>query len=977
MKKIILLLFAAALTLPLAAVEHIWNFKDGSGSKICKDSGTDPVDLQMLQPDNIVWAREDDRGWFLNFNGGYLRAPNAKMAYADGLVIDIKFAANFKTDYKKPWMLLVGCAYSYYNGYTVMVGQDGSLLVCFPGTSKWYRHYKGVIKHLVDYELKIVQGNERVQVVLNGKILEDFVCKGKNKFSKDRYFLVGGNGGYNFRGNIYTLTVDKFTPEAFVDLKKQKNKKAVIEYPAEEIVPIAGITDPKGTVTVGDFSKFTPKPLIRGSHNRVDWVFRSTSGFFRQAPGSLHAPVRADGSSISYDPQLKGKYNIYIGVRAVTAPGSFSFAIGDTNNPYNVEIGAAGPKKHRNTEIMIEKNVDMTGKKIFFLAGGNMFVGYVKFIPSDNPRKKDYPAWKCVKITRGKKDNAAITQKKIENFFEQGYFKNRIYVDNAPLPPISAISGKRGFILEKRNWMDLAFESNKPVADSGSITLEAAAAPGEFEPVTFIVHALKDVGNITLTIDDKLAANDIKSDITVVRSIRKRTTNYKGASEVINGPQYLERTNTTELKKSVTKQFWITLKIGENVKPGKYKGTLLLTAASGKTSIPLTVTVYPFKLDDHDKMIGFFPDASGFFDNKKLVRSMAEHNINMFYVDSKLELMIKKDQTGKLYVDFSQADVIDYMRDNGMKALVVRSDELSNQSYAAANRDEVCRNLAKSITDEARKRNWGDVIFYGYDEALSVGKERLEASVWANTIFRDLGIKTYNTHIWYKTSRPYQKEVDRLAPLISIFVNRYNTRNLWYVDNWETMENGAKERGRELWSYNIDNAICFAQPAMWRFAMGWFFRTLGKNTGGQSVYAYNHFNHDPYEDLDGGGTDWMYDYPAAPGHKGGFSINYEAIREGIDDLRYIVTLENRIRAAKAQKRDTSAAEKVLNDIKKSFDFTEHHKRSVYLDSFFDKKWSENGKLYCSGKFNLLNGWSLSDYQTARAKIANAIIELDK
>ena len=107
---------------------------------------------------------------------------------------------------------------------------------------------------------------------------------------------------------------------------------------------------------------------------------------------------------------------------------------------------------------------------------------------------------------------------------------------------------------------------------------------------------------------------------------------------------------------------------------------------------------------------------------------------------------------------------------------------------------------------------------------------------------------------------------------------------------------------------------------MWRFALGWFFRTLGKKTRSQFIYAYNHTNSDPYNDLDGGATDWMYDYPAAPGHKGGFAINYEAMREGIDDLRYITTLENQILTARANKIDTTAAETVVANLMNSFDF---------------------------------------------------------
>ncbi len=977
MKKIFyaIIIFAVA-ALPLAAVEHLWNIKDGAGSAVCKDSGSDPVNLKINSSGNVVWAREDDRDWFLNINGGSLSAPKAKMAYPDGVVINVKFSANLQNNYNKAWLPLITCGGNYKDGYSVWVNKDGSLLVSFPGTDSWFNIIKKQIRHLVDYELKVIQGNDRMQLVLNGRIILDKACKGKLQYKGGRTLTVGKTGSYEFYGNLYMLSVDKFNKDAFVKVVPEKKSAAARN--SGEIIPVSGIADPAGTVVFSDFNCFSPAPVVKEAHDGNNWVFRSQSGFFAPAaPGSLHCPESVYAPVINYAPQLKGKYNIYLGVRATKYPNKFSFAVGSTENPYNIEVPAAVGKKHINTEILIASNVDMTGQMIYFLPGGNMFLGYVKFIPAANPRKKDYPVWKGVKITRGKIDHIAIERKRIENLLAQGYFKLCTYVDKTPLPKLHEKSVKRGFVLEKRNWMDLAFNVCKPKSDTGDIALSAAAAPGEFEPVSFIVYGLEDVGKLTLSVDPELAENGIACDITAVRSMIKRTTNYKGASEIMDAPQYLERTNSVELKKGIAKQFWITLKASENTKPGKYAGNLVQSSQKGKTLIPVNFTVYPFKLEDHDRLIGFFPGAEGFFDNKEQIRVMKDHNINLYFVSTKLELPVKKDKNGKLYIDYSYADIVDCMRDCGMKKLVVETDALSDRSRMMPDSKAVCTQLVQSLLSEAKKRSWGKIAFYGYDEALSRGKDRLERSIWANNMFRQLGVKTFNTHIWFKTSRPFQKEVDRLAPTISIFVNRYNTRNLWYVDDWSTMENTAEKSGRELWSYNIDNAICFAQPAMWRFATGWFFKTLGSKTRGQSVYAYNHTGNDPYNDLDGSCTDWMYDYPALGSHKGGFSINYEAIREGVDDLRYIATLEKRIKTARSMKINTAAAEKLLNDIKNSFDFTRHNKESVYLDSVFDKKWTDNGKLYCSGKYNLLNGWTLENYQSARDRIAEAIIALDK
>ena len=113
MKKIILALFTALAVLPLMAVEHIWNIKDGSGSKICKDSGSDPVDLVIRNPEKVVWAREDDRGWFLNYKGGRVEvAPGADINYPEGVIAELNFSVNL-ADVTKPWVCLFSRGVNY------------------------------------------------------------------------------------------------------------------------------------------------------------------------------------------------------------------------------------------------------------------------------------------------------------------------------------------------------------------------------------------------------------------------------------------------------------------------------------------------------------------------------------------------------------------------------------------------------------------------------------------------------------------------------------------------------------------------------------------------------------------------------------------------------------------------------------------------------------------------------------------------
>ncbi|MBR2720193.1 MAG: hypothetical protein IKB74_02550, partial [Lentisphaeria bacterium] len=99
--------------------------------------------------------------------------------------------------------------------------------------------------------------------------------------------------------------------------------------------------------------------------------------------------------------------------------------------------------------------------------------------------------------------------------------------------------------------------------------------------------------------------------------------------------------------------------------------------------------------------------------------------------------------------------------------------------------------------------------------------------------------------------------------------------------------------------------------------------------------------------------------------------------EGTDDLRYIMTLEDRIARAGKAGIDTQAAEKVLKELAASFDFGDNfRKNSVFLDSKFARQYDKNGKRYGEGEFNIPVGWKLADYQQAREKIIAEIIKLN-
>jgi hypothetical protein len=161
-----------------------------------------------------------------------------------------------------------------------------------------------------------------------------------------------------------------------------------------------------------------------------------------------------------------------------------------------------------------------------------------------------------------------------------------------------------------------------------------------------------------------------------------------------------------------------------------------------------------------------------------------------------------------------------------------------------------------------------------------------------------------------------------------------------------------------------------------RFLTGWFFRTVGKGFSGHLMWSYNYIMGSPYTDLDGNHNESAYEFPPRGSRKGGFSINLESMREGIDDLRYVLTLEKLIEEARRRNIPTDSAEAALAKITGSFNEKLFMKKSVYIDSEFEKVFQgTDGKRYAAGRLRTPTGWTFEQYDSFRNSIAREIISL--
>lgn len=949
---------------------HEWKCDDGTGSQTVKCSSTALLNGKILSAKKSRWAQADERGFFLRLDGTSVEIPwQENLDYPDGFILETEFAVDFKASPQSKWFGLLSTGKNYSSGYAVLINPNGSLLFTLL-TEKdncWFQTKAGFIKNNRDTKLQIYVGDGMAKIFVDGKLI--FQRKYYGKPVNKALPLYLGATYYPFFGNIYNLKLQPYDKKLVPagEIAKEKPKPVFVPEP---------VVDPAGTVTVSDFSVLSPAPETGFSSDPRFWSFGKA---FKTGPVGTLYPPGIDSGTISYKSTLKGKYDFYLCGRLISAATCLQLTIGNDPEAYfvNGKAQAEFNAVHRNYEVCVARDLDMDGLEIKFYPGGIYYLGYLKFIPVANRRPKENTPDPDVTVTRGKVEKISPDKGIVANAH---LFTERKYVDERPAPAVSEISQKRGFQIFNHPWMSLLFLNSNASSDTGKAELKIAAAPGEYEPATLGIRGLRNVGNVQLKMTKPFGTSKISAEIAVVESIPKRSTNYHGKSEYMLGPQYLEKSSSVTVQKGVTRQFWITFHIPQGTEPGIYKGEFELISAAGKVAVPAEVKVYPFNLESPGVSYGMWVTEFNAKNVREDFDAMGKHGINWVCMHS--DKAVKFDD---MHVDTMKIDLenslfsvaAETLQKYGPVTLITMYDDVLKfvAHYNKGREFEAVHKAQQIISDYCKKRNFPEIYWLGDDEILS-HPARIEACIPRLEMHKKAGMRVGTNHLWKKTVRPQHEAAEKLEKLSDIIIIRYNTQTLYYVDTWKEILRECLAAGKPLLSYNNDCCLVFAQPAGKRFAHGWFLRSIGKGSAGMGWYMYLGINGSPYTDLDGT-ADWCYTYPAAEGRNGGVSIDFEALREGTDDMRYIRTLEKSIADAKKRNINTFEAEKLLNDLENSIDQKRFNNNSLFINSVWDKTFEKEEQRFASGEYLPPTGWRVADYEKAREKVAEAIIKLQE
>ena len=483
---------------------------------------------------------------------------------------------------------------------------------------------------------------------------------------------------------------------------------------------------------------------------------------------------------------------------------------------------------------------------------------------------------------------------------------------------------QRGYILFFPNYLVDIHPFDLPRPQDLSMRLRAFVTLGEFEPVVFVVRPLKELKGCAVQVSD-LSSEDgavIKSscwDVRVVRYIETALYTGKKGGYTIE-PMVLLKRERSDLDEGINKQFWLTIRVPEDAKPGKYSGTVSFQPANAPAAkIPLQLRVLPFKLrplEDSGRYEGnWLIGTKRGVDREQAVRDVKDHGMNVIHINGDPRPKAKL-VDGKIVLDASATEeLLDTYQKAGfpMKLLVWQnaltqayrltdeprhdeewikihgrsgySDHQVKKSFSKQF-EMVHKRLSKAIDDLFKQRGWPEIYFYEGGEGGSEGYWGIWTETQLLRMLKEAGVKATTSVVGaaaLESELPYLHAAQ--------FYVRGATSDL--------MEK-IRKAGVRLWLYGIygsGHGSCLGKgpdvEPVDRFLRGFWFWQTGAE--GCAIEGYIHTYGDPFDELDGFSRHEGRVFPTPDGPAP--TPSWERIREGVDDAKYIGHLDLLIRDA--------------------------------------------------------------------------------
>lgn len=453
------------------------------------------------------------------------------------------------------------------------------------------------------------------------------------------------------------------------------------------------------------------------------------------------------------------------------------------------------------------------------------------------------------------------------------------------------------------SYMQRGLPSTMPSEGVVRDTLSVFASPGEYEPCTFSIRANEPMRGVSVEVSDlKSKAGVIPKKSVVVRQV--------DTSVIMEHVKecYLPLLTKLDIPADTTQRFWLTVQVPQNAKPGNYTGAVTIKAGGRAfKTLKFRLDVLPIKLEQ-PKGISYFSYFGMHFSplftrtvpwQRKAFLDMKEHGMN----SATLYMWAGKNPDGSINVATGRNPQalpgVTLVREMMGTGLVGKEGKLI--WIGSAESGDV--GIYEGVYKEAKKRGWPEAFLYVVDEPVSPEQQVKVREVMAKV--NDL--RTRHPELKIRTTTAINAvAIDQIGEQYDIWI-------CYGSDVCQGMVNKAKRKGKELWYYDCSLAPVDAQTSRYTYGF-WAWKTGLKGvsnwTYADVAKAYGVNSWDPANKADVGVLSFTWPTVREPIP----SIGWEAIREGVDDYRYLTTLKTAIDRAKRSGKTKSAAraEKVLD-----------------------------------------------------------------
>jgi hypothetical protein len=466
--------------------------------------------------------------------------------------------------------------------------------------------------------------------------------------------------------------------------------------------------------------------------------------------------------------------------------------------------------------------------------------------------------------------------------------------------------------------------SAEKVPAEASAVLQFRTTPGEFEPACFAVRSTEAV-DVGIRYTDLPEGKPLPGGWVQIRRVEP-------TAETTMPKRLYEFFEPVELEENHTRFFWVTVNPPAGAAAGIYRGRIELEGPGGSKSVMVECKVLPFRLEENPIKAGAFMclvdlprgwyrdmaehgfDAIQFFTWEWGVRGYGELRQSRWW---ELDAIKMKNVDGKLVLDFTVLDrIMVDLNEAGMEGPFVIS--LGNDHHLFY--ECVIADLFGIPIETSEVIDGKPIIAPAVTprlDSLFVEGLRQIRDYWEEKAFpQELVILIYdepterllerckNRYDLIKTVMPDYRVYGVVMAQTKWTESMIDQMDI-IVCNGSYLENKAlaEKYGKGFWVYGGG----LQSVAYSRYHFGCFPWRVGAE--GVFFWQYNYWFYSPDSCA-------VYRHPTNP-DKLVRSTNWEAMREGIDDLRYFATAEKLLKSAPTgiKERMAERLEEIKNNLK--------------------------------------------------------------